>query len=101
MARPEKAGKARRASTADPAQDVGAEGIDTVLDGLEEVVRQLEGGDLPLEEALARFEHGVALARRGGKMLDAVEERVERLLVDRDETVAFDPRGSEDTEDDR
>jgi len=63
--------------------------IDEVLDGLEGVVTELEAGDLPLEEALRRFEHGVVLARKGSTVLDAVEERVEQLLADRDETVPF------------
>ena len=62
-------------------------GIDEILDRLEAVVQALEAGDLPLEEALRRFEHGVGLARRGSTLLDAVEERVEQLLSDRDETV--------------
>jgi exodeoxyribonuclease VII small subunit len=62
-------------------------GIDEILDRLEGVVQALEAGDLPLEEALRRFEHGVGLARRGSALLDAVEERVEQLLSDRDETV--------------
>ncbi len=62
-----------------------AMGIDEILDGLEAVVAQLEAGDLPLEEALRRFEHGVGLARRGSTLLDAVEERVEQLLADRDQ----------------
>jgi exodeoxyribonuclease VII small subunit len=62
-------------------------GIDEILDRLEAVVQALEAGELPLEEALRRFEHGVGLARRGSTLLDAVEERVEQLLSDRDETV--------------
>lgn len=62
-------------------------GIDEILDRLEGVVQALEAGDLPLEEALRRFEHGVGLARRGSTLLDAVEERVEQLLSDRDEAV--------------
>jgi exodeoxyribonuclease VII small subunit len=81
---------------ADDADD--AMGIDEILDGLEAVVAQLEAGDLPLEEALRRFEHGVGLARRGSSLLDAVEERVEQLLADRDEAV---PMNDESTEEDR
>lgn len=69
--------------------------IDAVLDGLESVVTELEGGDLPLEQALARFERGVALARQGSAMLDRVEERVEVLLAERDETVPFRPADDE------
>jgi exodeoxyribonuclease VII small subunit len=72
----------------DPAT-ADAMGIDEILVGLEAVVQALEAGDLPLEEALRRFEHGVGLARRGSTLLDAVEERVEQLLADRDEAVAF------------
>lgn len=85
---------AKRSTTPTPPNEAphGAEGsdlptVDAVLSGLERVVAELEGGDLPLEEALARFERGVALVRRGSAMLDTVEERVEVLLADRDETV--------------
>ncbi len=60
-------------------------GVDGVLERLEDVVAELEAGELPLERALDRFAEGVRLARRGGQMLDAVEERVEMLLADRDE----------------
>ncbi|MEM7153445.1 MAG: exodeoxyribonuclease VII small subunit [Myxococcota bacterium] len=64
--------------------------MDEILDGLESVVTELEAGDLPLEDALKRFEQGVELARKGSTVLDAVEERVEELLADRDEAVPFD-----------
>lgn len=63
--------------------------IDGVLAELEQVVAELEGGDLPLEVALQRFEAGVRLARQGGQLLDAVEQRVEMLLDGRDGTAPF------------
>lgn len=66
--------------------------IDALLRGLEAVVKELEGGELPLEKALERFEEGVRLARRGSQMLDAVEERVEMLLSDREDTVPLPPK---------
>ena len=53
------------------------------------VVRQLEGGELPLEKALEQFEEGVRLARRGSALLDAVEQRVEVLLADSDDVAPF------------
>ena len=62
-----------------PAQE--APKIDSVLGELESVVEELEGGELPLERALSRFEEGVKLARQGTAMLDAMEERVEVLLA--------------------
>jgi exodeoxyribonuclease VII small subunit len=56
--------------------------FEQILDDLEAVVRDLEGDGLPLEEALARFEAGVALAREGARRLDAAERRVEEILAD-------------------
>jgi exodeoxyribonuclease VII small subunit len=78
------------ASAQRPAVDDGADaelGVDEILARLERVVKELEGGDLPLERALERFELGVKLARRGSSLLDGIEERVEMLLADRDEVV--------------
>jgi exodeoxyribonuclease VII small subunit len=46
---------------------------------LESVVERLEGGDLPLEEALELYERGVGLAQRCGDALDAAELRVRQL----------------------
>ncbi len=92
MARSSKAGSS--SSDASAPQSGESSGIDGILAGLEAVVRDLESGDLPLERALERFEEGVRLARRGGQLLDAIEERVEMLLADRDETVPFEPNAS-------
>jgi exodeoxyribonuclease VII small subunit len=46
---------------------------------LEAVVARLEGGELPLEDALAAFEAGIALVRRLTARLSAAEARVEVL----------------------
>jgi len=72
--------------------------IDQVLGDLERVVAELEAGDLPLESALKRFEDGVRLARQGGQLLDAVEQRVEMLLEGRDGTAPF-PGANDDDAD--
>jgi exodeoxyribonuclease VII small subunit len=83
------------AGDTDPGEGLG---IDAILDRLEHAVRDLEGGELPLERALERFEQGVHLARRGNQMLDRVEQRVEMLLADRDQTVPL-PSEADDDED--
>ncbi len=54
--------------------------FETIITRLQEVVGELERGDLPLERSLALFEEGVRLAREGGSRLDAAEARVEELL---------------------
>ena len=49
---------------------------------LETIVRQLEAGDLPLEESLKLFEKGVALSRECRERLNAAERRIEILMKD-------------------
>jgi exodeoxyribonuclease VII small subunit len=54
------------------------------LKELENIVQQLEGGDLPLEKSLELFERGVRLSRECQKRLDEAERRVEILLKSSD-----------------
>jgi exodeoxyribonuclease VII small subunit len=46
---------------------------------LEDFVRKLEGGDLPLDDSLALFERGQQLAVYCGKMLDDAELKIEQV----------------------
>lgn len=65
---------------------------------LEGLVEALETGDVSLEQALARFERGVTLARQCQQTLKHAELRVDQLLSDgNNETVADfdDPAGDE------
>jgi len=54
--------------------------FEDALERLEAIVDGLEGGDLSLEDALARFEEGVALTRALGEQLATAERRVEQLV---------------------
>jgi len=47
---------------------------------LEEVVRQLESGELSLEQSLTLFERGMLLARLCESKLDAAEQKVNQLV---------------------
>lgn len=47
---------------------------------LEQIVDQLEAGDLSLEKSLDLFEQGVRLSRECQKRLDDAERKVEILL---------------------
>lgn len=75
---PRKRGRKREAEAE---ADTGAS-AEALLGRLDEVVRELETGDLPLEQALARFEEGVKLVRNGELLLASVEQRIEMLLAD-------------------
>lgn len=56
--------------------------FEETLKQLEVIVAQLEGGDLPLDEALNEFEKGVKLARSGQKQLQQAEQRIQILLAE-------------------
>ncbi|MGI8668552.1 MAG: exodeoxyribonuclease VII small subunit [Aridibacter sp.] len=53
------------------------------LGKLEEIVTQLEEGELSLEESLKLFEDGVKLSRECQERLDQAERRIEVLLKDK------------------
>ena len=61
--------------------------FEQILAQLSRVVERLEAGEIPLEQALATFEQGVALSRLGAKRLDEAERRVEILLREDQELV--------------
>jgi exodeoxyribonuclease VII small subunit len=52
------------------------------LEALEQIVHQLESGDLPLEKSLELFEHGIRLSRECQERLSQAERRIEVLLRD-------------------
>lgn len=53
--------------------------FEQIVEALEGLVRALEGGELPLDEALRLYERGVHLAGRGHALLEGAERRVEEL----------------------
>lgn len=63
-----------------PNEDRPLASIETALDELERVVKELEAGQLPLERALELFEKGVALGQTCRAQLQEAETRVEILL---------------------
>jgi exodeoxyribonuclease VII small subunit len=56
--------------------------FEAALARLEELVKELEQGDLPLEQSLKLFEEGIKLSRICNRRLEDAERRVEILLKD-------------------
>jgi exodeoxyribonuclease VII small subunit len=52
------------------------------LEALEQIVHQLENGDLPLDKSLELFEQGIRLSRECQERLSQAERRIEILLRD-------------------
>lgn len=65
--------------------------FETALARLEELVQELEKGDLPLEQSLRLFEEGIKLSRICNKRLEDAERKVEILLKDKDGNITAEP----------
>ena len=61
------------------------------LKRLEEIVTQLEGNKLALEQSLQVFEEGVKLVRFCAGRLDEAERRIEILLADKEGQLHVEP----------
>ena len=54
--------------------------FEAAMKRLEEIVRTMERGELPLEESLKLFEEGTALVRSCTKQLDEAEMKIVKLM---------------------
>ena len=53
--------------------------FEKAMERLEKIVEDLEGGNIPLEEALKKYEEGVKLSRVCQKRLSQAEKKIEIL----------------------
>lgn len=60
--------------------------FEKALSRLEEIVRALEKGDLPLEDSIKLFEEGIRLSKTCMKMLEDAEKKVEVLIAENGKT---------------
>jgi exodeoxyribonuclease VII small subunit len=67
--------------------------FETAFAQLEDVVQRLEEGDLPLAEAMALYERGMALAEHCQTVLDEAELRVSQVAGGGDEAPFEDEEG--------
>jgi len=74
-----------------PITDVKTMPFETAIAELEQIVRELEGGKVPLEQSVTMYERGEALKRRCEELLKQAEARVEKITLD----AAGKPTGSE------
>ena len=56
------------------------------MERLEQIVRALERGDVPLEESLKLFQEGTGLVQDCGKLLDEAEQQVKMIVLKADGT---------------
>ncbi len=71
-----------------PEENTSSLNFEASLEELERIVKELEKGDLPLEQSLLLFESGMRLSTDCKRQLEAAESRVEILVRRGSETVA-------------
>ena len=67
---------------------------------LEKIVEEMEGGNLSLDDMVARFEEGRKLIGFCNRSLNEVERKIEKLVAEGDEidTEPFEPETSEESD---
>jgi exodeoxyribonuclease VII small subunit len=72
--------------------------FEEAMERLEEIVRDLEEGDLPLEESLKVFEEGMNLIKLCSEKLEEVERKVTKLVKESDGKYGHQPFEIEEKE---
>ncbi len=77
--------------------DISSLTFEDALKALEDVVRRLESGEVPLDQSIALYERGEALRAHCQARLDAAQARIEKIVAGPDgrasHAVPFDSDG--------
>lgn len=75
--------------------DITALSFEDALRALEDIVRKLEGGEVPLDSSIALYERGEKLRQHCQARLDAAQLKIEQIIAGADGQAAgtrpFDP----------
>ncbi|MCX7865000.1 MAG: exodeoxyribonuclease VII small subunit [Novosphingobium sp.] len=66
---------------ADETPDISAMSFEEALRALEQIVRKLESGEVPLDDSISLYERGEALRKHCQARLDAAQARIERIVT--------------------
>jgi exodeoxyribonuclease VII small subunit len=66
---------------ADDPSDISALSFEDALRALEDVVRKLESGEVPLDDSITLYERGEALRKHCQARLDAAQARIEKIVA--------------------
>ena len=58
--------------------------FEQALGALEDIVQQLETGNVPLDQSITLYEKGEDLRKQCQDRLDAAQARIEKIVTDRD-----------------
>lgn len=72
----------------DSLSDISAMTFEDALRALEDVVRRLESGEVPLDDSISLYERGEVLRKHCQARLDAAQARIERIVAGPDGAAA-------------
>ena len=61
--------------------DIAGMTFEDALRALEDVVRRLEGGEVPLDDSITLYERGEALRKHCQTRLDAAQARIDKIVA--------------------
>jgi len=64
--------------------DIAAMTFEDALRALEDVVRKLESGEVPLDDSISLYERGELLRKHCQARLDAAQARIEKIVQNAD-----------------
>ena len=76
-------------------EDIAALNFEQAMSALEEIVRQLEGGDIGLEESIECYARGAMLKRHCEEKLRAASEKIEKIVLNENGQVGTVPADAE------
>ena len=68
--------------------DIAQLSFEDALRALEEIVRKLEGGEVPLDSSITLYERGEALRKHCQARLDSAQARIEKIVAGPDGAAA-------------
>jgi exodeoxyribonuclease VII small subunit len=66
--------------------------FEQALDRLEQIVEQIESGEVPLEESIEKYEEGTKLVKQCRRILDTAEHKIQ-LLTKGEDGQSLEPAG--------
>ncbi|WP_240504509.1 exodeoxyribonuclease VII small subunit [Tsuneonella mangrovi] len=73
---------------AEDVSDISQMTFEAALGALEDVVRRLESGDVPLDASIDLYERGEALRKHCQARLDAAQARIEKIVAGPDGSIS-------------
>ncbi len=85
---------AKKKQDAIPAE-IAALSFEEAMSALEEIVRELESGDIGLEDSIERYARGAMLKRHCEEKLRTASEKIEKIVLDENGQVGTVPVDAE------